>query len=284
MSTTAGRQTVSKMTNTVQSFAAGWNRIGSQTSFYVACLRLIPNALSRYKVETFRAVAQMSLGVGALAAIGGTVVIVTVLLMSLGALNGLEAHRSLNHVGVDAVGGFFSAYVTTRVSAPLITDIALAATIGAGATAQLGAMRINEEVDALEVMSINAMAYLASTRVIAGVLVAIPLFCLSAESAFLTTRIVYVFGFGQPAGVYDHYFTTYLKPQDLVWAMLQAVGTALVVMLLHTYYGFNAKGGPSGVGEAVGRAVRASLTVSVATTLMIGMAVYGKSGDFHLAG
>lgn len=274
----------SQISDTFTRFGDGWNRAGTQAAFYAKSIGLIPNALVRYKVETLRVMAQTSLGVGALAAIGGTVVIVTFLLISLGALNGLEAHRSLSHVGADAVGGFFSAYVTTRVSAPLIVNIALAATIGAGATAQLGAMRINEEVDALEVMSINSMAYLVSTRVISGVLVTIPLFCLSAEAAYLTTRFVYTFVFGQSAGVYDHYFETYLKPMDLIWALLQAVGTALVVMLLHTYYGFTAKGGPAGVGEAVGRAVRASLIVSVATTLMIGMAVYGNTGDFNLSG
>lgn len=284
MSIISARQLRPLLANAIQRVTNEWNRLGSQAAFYAQSLALIPNAFRRYKIETFRVIAQMSLGVGALAAIGGTVVIVTVLLMSLGALNGLEAHRSLNHVGADAVGGFFSAYVTTRVSAPLITNIALAATIGAGATAQLGAMRINEEVDALEVMSINSLAYLASTRVMAGVLVTIPLFCLSSEAAYLTTRVVYVFGFGQSSGVYDHYFSTYLKTQDIIWAMFQAVATALVVMLVHTYYGFNATGGPAGVGEAVGRAVRASLIVSVATTLMIGMAVYGKSGDFNLSG
>ncbi|MGE2692504.1 ABC transporter permease [Mycolicibacterium pulveris] len=278
------RQPWPRIMHALQKFGDEWNRAGVQAAFYANTLRLIPNALARYKVETLRVIAQTSLGVGTLAAIGGTVVIVTFLLMSLGALNGLEAHRSLSHVGADAVGGFFSAYVTTRVSAPLITNIALAATIGAGATAQLGAMRINEEVDALEVMSINSMAYLVSTRVVAGVIVTIPLFCLSAQAAYLTTRFVYVYAFGQSAGVYDHYFTTYLKPLDLIWALTQAVGTALVVMLLHTYYGFTAKGGPAGVGEAVGRAVRASLIVAVATTLMIGMAVYGKTGDFNLSG
>jgi phospholipid/cholesterol/gamma-HCH transport system permease protein len=133
-------------------------------------------------------------------------------------------------------------------------------------------------------MGIRAVSYLVSTRVIAGVLVTIPLFCLSAEAAYLATRLTYVAGFNQPAGVYMHYFDTYLKPTDLMWALLQAVGTAFLVMLVHTYYGFNASGGPAGVGEAVGRAVRASLTVAVASTLVIGMAVYGVSGDFNLSG
>ena len=137
--------------------------------------------------------------------------------------------------------------------------MALAATIGAGATAQLGAMRINEEIDALEVIGIRSVSYLAATRVIAGVVVVIPLYCIAVMMAFFAARLGTVVIYGQGAGVYDHYFNTFLNPMDLVYSFLQAISMAIVVMLVHTYYGFNASGGPAGVGEAVGRAVRTSL-------------------------
>ncbi|WP_459953150.1 ABC transporter permease, partial [Mycobacterium avium] len=90
-------------------------------------------ATARYKVETLRLIANMSLGVGALAIIGGTVVIVTTLTMSTGGLVGIQLYRSLSDVGVQALSGFASAYINTRISSPLIADIGLAATIGAGA-------------------------------------------------------------------------------------------------------------------------------------------------------
>ena len=70
----------------------------------------------------------------------------------------------------------------------MTAGVALAATIGAGATAQLGAMRINEEIDALEVMGIRTIAYLASSRVVAGVIVVIPLYCVAALSGFVSAR------------------------------------------------------------------------------------------------
>ena len=66
--------------------------------------------------------------------------------------------------------------------------------------------------------------------------------------------------------------------------MLQVIASAVTIMLVHTYYGFNASGGPAGVGEAVGRAVRTSLIVAVAVTLAVALAAYGVSGDFHLSG
>jgi phospholipid/cholesterol/gamma-HCH transport system permease protein len=102
--------------------------------------------------------------------------------------------------------------------------------------------------------------------------------------AFLATRVGTTFVYGQSTGVYDHYFNTFLNPTDLIWSFLQAVAMAIVIMLVHTYYGFNATGGPAGVGEAVGRAVRTSLVSAVFVTLFVSLAIYGQSGNFHLSG
>lgn len=270
--------------NRVRHFVDGWNRLGSQTAFYVRALGLAGHAIVRYKVETLRLIANMSLGVGALAVIGGTVVIVTTLTMSTGGIVGIQLYRSLSDVGVQALSGFASAYINTRIASPIIADVGLAATIGAGATAQLGAMRINEEIDALEVMGIRTITYLVSTRVVAGVLVVVPLWCMATLSGYFSTRSLVIFGFGQAPGVFDHYFRTYLQPTDLLWSLLQVIASGTAVMLVHTYYGFNAYGGPAGVGEAVGRAVRTSLVVAVAVTLAVALAAYGVSGNFHLSG
>ena len=90
--------------------------------------------------------------------------------------------------------------------------------------------------------------------------------------------------YGQGSGVYDHYFNTFLSPRDLIWSFLQVVAITVVVMLVHTYYGYTASGGPAGVGEAVGRAVRTSMVVAAVEIVMITLAVYGQSGNFHLAG
>jgi phospholipid/cholesterol/gamma-HCH transport system permease protein len=185
---------------------------------------------------------------------------------------------------VEALTGFASAYFNVRLAAPLTSGIALAATIGAGATAQLGAMRINEEIDALEVMGIRSIAYLASTRLVAGVIVVIPLYCVAVLAAFASAKISTTVIYGQSTGVYDHYFNTFLYPMSLVWSFLLAVSMAVVIMLVHTYYGYTASGGPAGVGEAVGRAVRTSLVASGVLTVFISLAIYGQSGGFNLSG
>jgi phospholipid/cholesterol/gamma-HCH transport system permease protein len=284
VSTTAPSKSYPRIRRTLQGWLDGLIRIGNQSKFYFQTVSAIRDAVLRYKLEIVRQIAQMSLGTGALAIIGGTVVIVGFLTLSTGALVAVQGYNQFADVGVEALTGFASAYFNVRLIAPVIAGIGLAATIGAGATAQLGAMRINEEIDALEVMGIRSVAYLASTRVLAGVIVVMPLYCVAMMTSFWAARFGTTAIYGQSSGVYDHYFTTFLNPTDIIWSFFQAVAMAIVIMLVHTYYGYTASGGPAGVGEAVGRAVRTSLISAVLVVLFLSLAIYGQSGNFHLAG
>ncbi len=259
--------------------------IGEQALFFGRALGSAPRALMHYPKETVRLVAEISMGTGALAVIGGTVVIVGFLTLFTGGIIAVQGFSSLGNIGVEALTGFFAAFINVRIAAPTIAGIGLAATIGAGSTAQLGgAMRVSEEIDALEVMAIPSVPYLVSTRVMAGMIAIIPLYSLAVIASFIASRFATVVLYGQSAGVYDHYFQTFLIPTDILWSFVQAIVMAIAVMLIHTYYGFNAGGGPVGVGVAVGNAVRASLIAVVTVTLLISLAVYGMSGNFNLSG
>ena len=282
MSVPAGR--LPRLTRKTKAWVAGWNRIGTQTQFYAKTIASTGDVFLYYRTELLRLIAQMGLGTGALAVIGGTVVIVAFLTVTTGALAAVIGYNQFADIGVEALTGFASAYFNVRLAAPLTSGIALAATIGAGATAQLGAMRINEEIDALEVMGIRSIPYLASTRLVAGVIVVIPLYCVAVIAAFFSARLCTTVIYGQSSGVYDHYFNTFLYPMSLVWSFLLAISMAIVIMLVHTYYGFTATGGPAGVGEAVGRAVRSSLVSAGVLTVFISLAIYGQSGSFNLSG
>ena len=258
--------------------------IGDQALFFAKALGHAPKALMRYPRETLRLIAEISMGTGALAVIGGTVVIVGFLTLFTGGTIAVQGYSSLGNIGVEALTGFFAAFINVRIAAPVIAGIGLAATIGAGSTAQLGAMRVSEEIDALETMAIPSIPYLVSTRVMAGMIAIIPLYSLAVIASFVASRFATVFLYNQSGGVYDHYFTTFLIPTDILWSFAQAIVMALAVMLIHTYYGFNATGGPVGVGVAVGNAVRASLIAVVTVTLLISLAIYGGSGNFNLSG
>lgn len=273
-----------RLRRSAQKIATGWNRLGDQTRFYASALAAIPDAVIHYRGEVLRLIAQMGLGTGALAVVGGTVAIVGFLTITTGALVAVQGYNQFASLGVEALTGFASAFFNVRLIIPGTTAVALSATIGAGATAQIGAMRINEEIDALEVIGIRTVTYLAATRVFAGVIVVIPLYCIAVMMAFLAARTGTTAIYGQGTGVYDHYFNTFLNPTDMVWSFCQCVAITVVVMLVHTYYGYTAHGGPAGVGEAVGRAVRTSMVVAAVEIVMISLAIYGQSGNFNLAG
>jgi phospholipid/cholesterol/gamma-HCH transport system permease protein len=284
MSGTTVAQQFPRLTKRVRGITDGWYRLGGQAEFYASTTWAIGHAVTRHTSELIRLIAQMSLGTGALVMIGGTTAIVGFLTLSTGALVAVQGYNQFSQVGVEALIGFASAFFNVRLIAPLTAGVAMAATIGAGATAQLGAMRINEEIDALEVMGIRAVAYLASTRVAAGVVVVIPVYCVAVMTSFFAARFGTTFFYGQSTGVYDHYFYTFLSTTDLLWSFVLALVMAVVIMLVHTYYGFNANGGPAGVGEAVGRAVRASMITASVAVLFVSLAIYGQTGHFNLAG
>jgi phospholipid/cholesterol/gamma-HCH transport system permease protein len=257
---------------------------GEQALFYGESVRWMPNAVRRYRKETVRLIAEMALGSGALVLVGGTVGVAAFLTLASGGVLAVQGYSSLGNIGIEALTGFLSAFLNVRIVAPVIAGIALAATIGAGTTAQLGAMRIAEEIDAVESMAVHSVSYLVSTRIVAGLIGIIPLYSLSTLAAFFAARFITVYVNGQSGGLYDHYFNTFLNPTDLLWSFLQAIVMAVAVMLVHTYYGYNAAGGPVGVGIAVGQAVRTSLVTVVVITLFISLAVYGSSGNFNLSG
>ncbi|QIS17433.1 MlaE family ABC transporter permease [Nocardia terpenica] len=260
------------------------DNVGRHALFYAQTLASVPRALVHYRTETIRLIAEISMGTGALAVIGGTVVIVGFLTLFTGGTIAVQGYSSLGNIGVEALTGFFAAFINVRIAAPVISGIGLAATIGAGSTAQLGAMRVAEEIDALESMAIRPVPFLVGTRVLAGMIAIVPLYALAVIASFVASRFATVVIYGQSAGVYDHYFNTFLIPSDILWSFAQALFMALAVMMIHTYYGYHAAGGPVGVGVAVGNAVRASLVAVVSVTLLISLAIYGTSGNFHLSG
>jgi phospholipid/cholesterol/gamma-HCH transport system permease protein len=260
------------------------SRIGDHTMFHGMAIGGTPFAVRHYRREIIRLIAEISMGAGTLAMIGGTVVIVGFLTLAAGGTLAVQGYSSLGNIGIEALTGFLAAFINVRISAPVVAGIGLAATFGAGVTAQLGAMRINEEIDALESMAIRPISYLVSTRLVAGMIAITPLYSIAVILSFLASQFTTVVLFGQSAGLYQHYFATFLNPIDLLWSFLQAVLMAVMILLIHTYYGYFATGGPSGVGVAVGDAVRTSLIVVVSVTLLVSLAIYGANGNFNLSG
>jgi phospholipid/cholesterol/gamma-HCH transport system permease protein len=258
--------------------------MGRQMLFYIRVIKSVPRTIANYGKEIIRLLAEVALGSGSLAVIGGTVGVITAMCFFTGTEVGIQGYAALDQLGTAALTGFVSAYFNTREIAPIVAGIALAATVGCGFTAQLGAMRISEEIDALEVMAIPSVPFLVTTRVIAGLIAVVPLYVVGLLSSFFATRLTVTKINGQSSGTYDHYFTTFLPPGDVLWSFAKVLIFAVVVILIHCYYGYYATGGPAGVGVAVGRAVRTSIVAINVVDLLASMAIWGTNVTVRLAG
>jgi phospholipid/cholesterol/gamma-HCH transport system permease protein len=231
-----------------------------------------------------RLLTEVAFGSGALALIGGTVVIVATLTFFTGSVVGLQSYSALNQIGTSAFAGFVTAYFNTREVAPLVGALALSATVGAGFTAQLGAQRVSEEIDALEVMAVPSLPFLVTSRVIAGFIAVIPLYVIGLVASYLASRLLVTNFYTQSSGTYDHYFNLFLPPTDVVYSFAKVLVFAFAIILIHCYYGYNAGGGPAGVGVAVGNAVRNSIVVFTVLDNLLTLAIWGTTTSIRIAG
>ena len=258
--------------------------LGAQLSFYARSIGWTYRVLLRYKKEVVRLLAEVSLGSGALALVGGTVGVIAFLTFFTGTNVGLQGYAALNQLGIANFTAFISAYFNTREIAPLVAGLALSATVGAGFTAQLGAMRVSEEVDALEVMGVPSLPFLVTTRMIAGFVAVIPLYVIGLLSSYFAARLITTGFYGQSTGTYDQYFNQYLPPEDVLWSFFKVLVFAVIIILIHCYYGYYASGGPAGVGVAVGRAVRLAIVSINVVDFFLSLAIWGATTTVRIAG
>lgn len=258
--------------------------LGDQLSLYIRSILWIPKTITSYSKEIARLLAEVSFGSGALIVILGTAGVMASLSLFVGSLVGLQGFRALDSLGVEALTGFITAYFNTRDIAPLVAASALTATLGAGFTAQLGAMRISEEIDALEVMAVPSVPYLVTTRVVAGIIAVIPIYTIGLLASFAASRLNVTLINGLPGGTYDHYFDLFLPVSDVLYSYLKVIIFSAVIILIHCHYGYRAKGGPAGVGVAVGRAVRLSIVSTAILDFFLTLVIFGTDTSVRVAG
>ena len=258
--------------------------LGHQLLFYGRAAIATPGAFRNHRREVWRLLGEASFGTGALAVIGGTFGVILLLSFFTGTEVGLQGYTGLDNIGASIFTGFISAYFNTREIAPIVAGISLSATLGAGFTGQLGAMRIAEAIDAIESMAIPPIPYLVTTRVIAGMIAVVPMYLAGLFASYFATRMIVTASFDQSTGAYDHYFHLFLPPMDVLLSLVKALIFAIIVILVHCYYGFTASGGPGGVGVAVGRAVRAAIVLVTVSDFFISLAFWGATDTVRIAG
>ncbi|MBL1075534.1 ABC transporter permease [Nocardia sp. 2] len=259
-------------------------RLGHQTITFFQALAAIPFVLKHYRKEVLRLTADVGWGNGSLIVGGGTIGVVLALCGFAGITVGMESYTALNLLTMSPLTGAISGFATTRELAPIVATLAFAIQAGCRFTAQLGSMRISEEIDALESIAIRPLPYLVSTRMIAATLTIVPLYSVGLAVAYLATKLSVLILGGTTSGTYDHYFFQFLLGPDVFWSLLKVVVFVMISTFIQCYYGFVASGGPEGVGVAAGRAIKMVIVVMVFTNLFLTLAIWGIDPGFRISG
>jgi phospholipid/cholesterol/gamma-HCH transport system permease protein len=254
-----------------------------QMRFWLKSLKGMGAAL-KYRKLILTQISEIVVGAGALIIGGGMLFVIFTMAFFTGTQVGLQGHSGLEQIGAEAYVGLVGAWANTREITPLIAGVALAAKIGAGYTAEIGAMRIAEEIDAAEVMAVRPIPYIVSTRLWAALIPTIPLYLAALFSSYLATEVIVTQFYDVSPGAWDAYFSQFLPATDIIFSLIKAIIFVFVVILIHTYYGFYAGGGPSGVGVAVGRAIRASITAVVVLNMILSILMWYGRETIRIAG
>lgn len=238
----------------------------------------------RFAKEVARQISDVVAGAGAVVVGGGMVFVIATMSLATGATVGIQGYEGLRSIGAETLTGLVTSFGNVREVTPIIAGVAMAAQVGASFTAELGAKRISDEIDALEVMSIPPIVYLVSTRIVAVLVALIPLYLVSLFASFIAAELVTTRVLGLSPGVYDYYFDLFLPPIDVIYSVIKATVFAVIVVLIHSWYGYNASGGPAGVGVAVGTAIRTSLVVIIIVNLFLSYVFWGTSSTVSLTG
>ncbi|MEE3849433.1 ABC transporter permease [Gordonia sp. LSe1-13] len=259
-------------------------RVGHMAAFFFRAVAAIPLALRHYGKETLRVISDVTWGNGSIVVGGGTAGVIIVLGASAGAIVGIEGYNALHLLGMEPAAGMVASTATTRELAPIMASLAFAAQAGCRFTAQLGAMRISEEIDALESLAIRPIPYLVSTRLFAAVVAVIPLYLLCLALNYLAVQTIVGLAGGLSGGTYQHYFEIVLNPVDVLYSLAKAIIFVIITSTVQCYYGYYASGGPQGVGTAAGRAMRAAISAMILANLLLTIVFWGIASAARLSG
>ncbi|WP_405182467.1 ABC transporter permease [Nocardia sp. NBC_01377] len=259
-------------------------RLGHMITFFLRAFTSIPSAIRHYSRESVKILSDVTWGNGSLVVGGGTAGVIIVLGASAGAIVGIEGYSALKLLGMEPATGMIAATAATRELAPIMASIAFAAQAGCRFTAQLGAMRIAEEIDALESIAIRPIPYLVSTRLLASMVALVPLYLAALAADYLAVEAFVRVAGGDSFGTYGHYFNLVLSGTDIFYSLLKGLVFVVITTTIQCYYGYYASGGPQGVGVAAGRAMRAAITVMISVNLLMTLALWGFDSGSRLSG
>jgi phospholipid/cholesterol/gamma-HCH transport system permease protein len=183
-------------------------------------------------------------------------IIIWFMMFAIGAETGLQGHYILDQIGASGYVGVFTAVGDLKADSTSMWGWILAAKVGCGYVAEIGSMRISDEIDALEVMGVHSRAYLAGTRLWAMWIAAPFLFLVGEGFQFVGSWAVVqpMLKTTSPGG-YSNIFWSFQAPVDLLYALIWATLLATLVAIVGCFYGYTASGGPVGVGRSTAKSM-----------------------------
>jgi phospholipid/cholesterol/gamma-HCH transport system permease protein len=192
--------------------------------------------------------------------LSGSLIVVMGLVFALGAVVGIEGAYGARLVGAPSAAGAFTAIGNLRELTPYAFGYMMAANVSTGYVAEIGTMRISEEIDALDVLGMRSVVWLGTTRLLATWLILPFTYALGIVIAYLASYVVVVMQIGQvSAGGYLELFWKFQSVGDYAGSLVKAMVMGTFVVLVGIYYGYTVRGGPVEVGRATARAMITNL-------------------------
>jgi phospholipid/cholesterol/gamma-HCH transport system permease protein len=228
------------------------NEVGEFAAFCWRTIAEIPGVW-RYSGEILRQAAIL---------ITGTAAVIWFMQFVMGTTCGMEGNYVLRGYGASAYSGVLTGVCAVREMGPYMWGYILAAKVGCGLVAEIGSMRINDEIDAMESMGINPMRYICAARVVAAALVFPAIYLVGLGVNTIGSYLVIVVQIGEVSrGSWETVHWAFQEPMDYLYSLIKIMVTGLGIVMIGMYYGYRASGGPVGVGTATARSMILSLVM-----------------------
>ncbi|MDQ3572500.1 MAG: ABC transporter permease [Actinomycetota bacterium] len=216
--------------------------------------------------------------------VSGSVLVIVFISFIAGASCGIAAEAIGQAIGAGIVGPLFSSFCVNREIVPFIFGFIVAAKVGGGIVAQLGAMRVNEEVDAMEIMGIPSITYLVSTRMLAAMIVMPIAYLISLGAAEAAAWIgSYVRSGTLSQGTWEYVFYTVTNLTDIVFSMIKGMIISAAVILVALYFGYRVRGGPVEVGTATAQSMAVNLILVTVLNMTMTFLFWGFNPRLPIA-
>lgn len=265
--TSRRERTAARMADT-ERMRAPFEDAGSLVAFTLRVVKELPACVRLYPAEVLRQCGLL---------IRSNALVILFMLFMLGALLGITGTFLFEGIGLESYVAAISSVPMMRGVVEIVFGWVLAAKYGCGIVAELGAMRISEEIDAMDVMGVRSLPYLVGCRVVASLIVLPALFVASLGIHFVASKLFFVNLLSSVSdGGFDYVLFLLQSPRDFLVAVLWGTVTGFIVTVVACYYGYNASGGPVGVGRATAQGMLVNLVLISVTAMVMAQIFYAN--------